>query len=93
MPPRVVTDPHAANTLSCPLPELRGLGVTTETSPLTRSGQSWMPFGFPLRARKTMAEGVGHQLFGSRSSRKRAGGIVVVVVDRNQAPLYQQALQ
>ena len=37
-------------------PEVLGLGVTTETPGFTRSSQSLMPLGLPLRTRNTMVE-------------------------------------
>jgi hypothetical protein len=55
-PPRSTTDPHALKKLRYPLPEVLGLGVMTSTPGLTRSGQSRMPLGFPLRTTNTMVE-------------------------------------
>ena len=56
LPPRVVTAPHAERTLNLPLPEVRGFGVTTATSSLIRSGQSWIAFGLLLRTTNTIVD-------------------------------------
>ena len=48
--------PHAASKLNCPLPDVFGLGVMISTFERTRSGQSLMFFGLPLRTTKTMVE-------------------------------------
>ena len=38
------------------LPDVLGFGVITETPGFTRSSQSLMPFGLPLRTRNTMVD-------------------------------------
>ena len=40
------------------LPEVKGFGSSTSTSPVTRSSQDWMSFGLPLRTMNTTTESV-----------------------------------
>mgnify|MGYP003343664485 CR=1 FL=1 len=54
--PPASTAPQAARKLYLPLPEVFGLGVMIDTSPCTRSAQSWMPLGLPLRTTNTTTE-------------------------------------
>ena len=48
--------PQAASTLSFPLPEVFGSGVTTVTPDPIRFGQSRMPLGLVLRTTKTIVD-------------------------------------
>ncbi|MCY1187930.1 hypothetical protein D9M73_289700 [compost metagenome] len=48
------------------MPEVLGLGTTTCTPSLSRSGQSFRPLGLPLRTMNTVAEVNGALLFGRR---------------------------
>ena len=49
-------EPQAARKLSLPLPDVFGFGVTILTSSRTRSGQSLICFGLPLRTTNTIVE-------------------------------------
>ena len=44
-------------------PEVNGFGSSTSTSPVTRSSQSSIPFGLPLRTMKTTTELVTMPLY------------------------------
>ena len=48
--------PQAARKLNLPLPDVLGLGVTISRLSWTRSGQSLICFGFPLRTTNTIVE-------------------------------------
>ncbi len=49
-------------------PDVRGFGVMTAMPGFTRSGQSLIFFGLPLRTRNTIVDVYGALLFGSRLS-------------------------
>src|SRR5690606_5445058 len=57
---------HAARQFQRAPPEAFGLGVTTETLERSRSGQSLMFFGLPLRTRNTIVEVYGELFSGRR---------------------------
>src|SRR5580765_5854148 len=44
-------------------PELNGFGVTTSIPGFSRSSQSWMPFGLPLRTTMVTTEPKGMPLY------------------------------
>src|SRR6516162_9522779 len=67
-PPRFRTLPQAARKLNLPFPDVLGLGVMISTPGLTRSGQSLIPLGLPLRTTNTIVEKYGSDLLGSFSS-------------------------
>src|SRR5690242_1983611 len=58
--------PQAARKFQRAPPEVFGFGVTTITPGLTRSSQSLMPFGLPLRTTNTIVDVYGDELLGSR---------------------------
>ena len=55
-----------------PLPPVLGLTTITFTSGLTRSFQSFMPLGLPLRTKNSMVEVVGAALLGNRLAQSLA---------------------
>ena len=50
------TEPQARRRLSWPLPDVFGFGVMISTPGLTRSGQSLIPLGLPLRTTNTIVD-------------------------------------
>lgn len=67
-----MTEPQAARNASLPFPEVFGLGVTTATLEVARSGQSRIPAGLPLRTTNTIVDVYGLEWFGRRDGQPSA---------------------
>ena len=77
--------PHAASTFQRAPPEVFGFGVITATPGRARSSQSRIPFGFPLRTRKTTVEVYGQLRCGSRSCQPFGRRPVAAIASMSQA--------